>query len=130
MKKLFFLLLGVYLFASNLNWYSDYKKAFEVAKKENKYVMVDISKHDCPPCEFMKDTVMSGGDVVKILNSKFVLVEYYADADDIPEKFRKHYFNFTPAILFYTNDGKFITGVYGDTSYTHFLEELKKIIKG
>jgi thioredoxin-related protein len=130
MKKLFFLVISVFLFAQGLNWYSDYKKAFDVAKKENKIVMVDISKHDCPPCEFMKENVMSGKAVQNLLQKDFVLVDYYADTQDIPEKFRKHYFNFTPAILFYTGDGEFIKGVYGATSYDRFLNELKTVVKG
>ncbi|AZV46979.1 hypothetical protein C3L23_06750 [Nautilia sp. PV-1] len=130
MKKLIFLFISVFLFAQNLNWYSDYQKAFNVAKKEHKLVMVDISKHDCPPCDFMKQNVMSGKEVKDILLKNFVLVDYYADTDNIPEKFRKHFFNFTPAIQFYTADGKFIRGVYGATSYENFLSVLKQIVKG
>jgi thioredoxin-related protein len=130
MKKLLFLFIGVFLFASNLNWYSDYKQAFSIAAKEHKLVMVDISKHDCPPCEFMKQNVMSGKEVQNLLQKYFVLVDYFADTEDIPEKFRKHYFNFTPAILFYTPDGKYIEGVYGATSYEHFLNVLKNLTKG
>jgi thioredoxin-related protein len=130
MKKLVFLLVCVFLFAQNLNWYSDYQKAFNAAKKEHKLVMIDISKHDCPPCDFMKQNVMGARDVKNILIKNFVLVDYYADTESIPEKFRKHYFNFTPAILFYTSDGKYIKGVYGATSYEHFLSILKKIVKG
>ena len=130
MKKLIFLLFTGVLFASNLNWYSDYRKAFEIAKNEHKYVIVDISKHDCPPCEFMKETVFSGGDVFKLLQKKFILVSIYADSGDIPDKFRKHYFNFTPAILFYNDKGRFIKGVYGARSYKEFLKDLKEVLKG
>jgi len=130
MKKLIFLFLGVLIYAANMNWYSDYKKAFDTAKKEHKFVLVDISKHECPPCEFMKENVMSGGEIENILKEKFVLVDYYADSEDIPQKFRSHYFNFTPAILFYSSEGKYISGIYGATSYGHFLSVLKKITKG
>jgi len=109
-----------------LKWLTNYKKAFDIAKKENKIVMIDISKHDCPPCEFMKEVVMSGKEVKYILNKYFVLVSYYPE--NIPEKFRKQYFNFTPAILFYSKDGKFIKGIYGARPYKVFLKELKEII--
>jgi thioredoxin-related protein len=130
MKKAVVFLLSVFLYANGLNWYSDYKQAFNDAKIQNKIVMVDISKHDCPPCEFMKNNVMSGKEVQEILDKDFILVDYYADADKLPEMFRKHYFNFTPAILFYDKNGNFIKGVYGATSYVRFLNVLQTLTKG
>jgi uncharacterized protein YyaL (SSP411 family) len=118
------------MYASNLNWYSDAKKAFEIAKKENKLVLVDISKDDCPPCEFMKDVVMDEkGEVNKLLKKEFVLLEYTVGKDKIPEKFRKHFFNFTPAILIYNKNSKLIKTVYGATSYKMFLSDLKSALK-
>jgi len=131
MKKVVLFFAAAVLFAQSLNWYSDYKKAFKAAKEQNRLVLVDISKTDCPPCEFMKNVVMDEkGEVNTILKNRFVLVKYVVPKNDIPEKFKKHYFDFTPAILIYDKNGRFLKAVYGATSYENFLKDLKSVLKG
>jgi len=114
--------------SSILKWYKNYKKAFKIAQKNNKLVMIDISKHNCSACEYMREMVFNNNEVKTILKNKFVLVKYYSN--EVPKKFRSEYFNFAPTILFYNKNGKLIDEIYGASPYKKFLNELTKIIKG
>ncbi|QCT94354.1 thioredoxin family protein [Caminibacter mediatlanticus TB-2] len=125
MKKIILILVVSFIFGLNINNY-DYKKAFDIAKKENKIVLVNIIKKDCRYCNYMK-IVMNKTEIKNFLNNYFVLLIYYPY--ELPEIFKKEYFNFVPTFLFYNKNGKLIKTIYGARSYEKFFKELKKIKK-
>ncbi len=88
MKKLFtvalFLIGASYFFAQNtieyggLNWYLDYDQAKEVAKKENKPIIILFTGSDwCPPCKALKKEVLPNEVFKKeVANAVLVLADF------------------------------------------------------
>ncbi len=72
--------------AQGLNGYFDYKEGIEVAKKENKPVMLDFTGHGCVNCREMEANVLSALAVSKILNEEYILIAIYVDdKKELPE---------------------------------------------
>jgi thiol:disulfide interchange protein DsbD len=61
----------------------DYDEAMVAAKKMNKPVMIDFTGHSCANCRKMEQEVLNSPDVMKRLQSDFVVVSLYVD-----DKFR------------------------------------------
>lgn len=59
--------------------YFDLDEALEVAKKENKPVIVDFTGHGCANCRRNEESVWTTPAVKEILNQKMVLVSLYVD---------------------------------------------------
>ena len=56
-------------------WETNVKDAIELAKKENKSVMLEFTGSDwCPPCIMMKKKVFSKEEFVSKASEKFILV--------------------------------------------------------
>jgi thiol:disulfide interchange protein DsbD len=64
----------------------DYFKAIEIAKKENKPVMIDFTGYGCENCRKMEEFVWSQPDILPILQNDVVLVSLYVDdKEELPE---------------------------------------------
>jgi thioredoxin-related protein len=130
MKKLI-IFLSVFLFAfevGKVNWLRDYKEAEKLALRENKIIMVDISKHNCPPCIYMEKKVYSNEKVAKYIQKNFIPLFYYADTDKIPFFPIGQYFTeVAPSILFIDKNGNLVYRVIGPREAREFLKILKKI---
>ncbi len=84
MKKLFLavaLLMGVSLFAGEIHWVNDYKKALELSKKEHKPIIYVATKSDCKYCTMLKNTTFKDPQIVKKLNKEFVNVMVVTDEE-------------------------------------------------
>ena len=57
----------------------DYFKAIEIAKKENKPVMIDFTGYGCENCRKMEEFVWSEPDILPILQNEVVLASLYVD---------------------------------------------------
>lgn len=106
MKKIFFLVLffGSVLFADGINWVHNYDKGLELAKAEDKSVLLFISSKDCYFSNYMKNTTFSAFSVKQIVKENFIAVEVEKGSDFYPkEKFK---IKGTPAIFFLDSDGE------------------------
>ena len=64
----------------------DYYKAIELAKKENKPVLIDFTGYGCENCRKMEEFVWSEPDVLLTLQNEVVLASLYVDdKEDLPE---------------------------------------------
>ena len=64
----------------------DYFKAIELAKKENKPVLIDFTGYGCENCRKMEEFVWSEPDVLPILQNDVVLASLYVDdKEELPE---------------------------------------------
>lgn len=64
----------------------DYFKAIEIAKKENKPVLIDFTGYGCENCRKMEEFVWSEPDILPILQSDVVLASLYVDDKEaLPE---------------------------------------------
>ena len=64
----------------------DFFKALEIAKAENKPVLIDFTGHGCENCRKMEEFVWSEADILPILQNEVVLASLYVDdRSSLPE---------------------------------------------
>lgn len=87
MKKIFVIviLLSLTPLFANIKWAEGIEDAYEIAFKENKKVMVMLSKKGCPACEYMEGIVFEDKNFMSFFNKDFIAVQIDIDEDFIPE---------------------------------------------
>ena len=121
----FLLLLFSYLlFASE--WYPDFRKGVEVAKKEGKLVLVYFYEEGCDYCKYMEEVVFVEPEVNSLIERAFVVVP--VDTEDIPGyldgRFRVYG---TPSFFVYDpTEGRIVMRIFGMQESDEFLELLKR----
>lgn len=64
----------------------DYFEALEIAKKENKPVLIDFTGYGCENCRKMEEFVWSEPDILPILQNEIILASLYVDDKEaLPE---------------------------------------------
>ncbi len=64
----------------------DYFKAIELARKENKPVLIDFTGYGCENCRKMEEFVWSEPDILPILQNEVILASLYVDdKEELPE---------------------------------------------
>lgn len=64
----------------------DFFKAMEVAKKENKPLLIDFTGYGCENCRKMEEFVWSEPDILPILQNDVILASLYVDdKEELPE---------------------------------------------
>lgn len=64
----------------------DYFKAIELAKKENKPVLIDFTGYGCENCRKMEEFVWSEPDILPTLQNEIILASLYVDdKEELPE---------------------------------------------
>ncbi|MEC3874537.1 protein-disulfide reductase DsbD family protein [Chryseobacterium salviniae] len=64
----------------------DFFKAVELAKKENKPILIDFTGYGCENCRKMEEFVWSESDILPILQNDVVLASLYVDdKEELPE---------------------------------------------
>lgn len=64
----------------------DFFKAVELAKKEDKPILIDFTGYGCENCRKMEEFVWSEGDILPILQNDVVLASLYVDdKEELPE---------------------------------------------
>lgn len=86
MKKflLIVMLMGLSLSAVEVKWEKDLSKAVERAAKEQKPLMVLVTKNGCRWCDVLKQTTLKNDKVVAVLNRDFVSYEGVVDENSVP----------------------------------------------
>ncbi|WP_027375746.1 protein-disulfide reductase DsbD family protein [Kaistella palustris] len=65
----------------------DYFKAIELAKKENKPLLIDFTGYGCENCRKMEEFVWSEPDILPILQNEVILASLYVDDKEaLPEE--------------------------------------------
>ncbi len=75
------------LYSNELQTVYSYQNALYKAKQENKLVMVMMSYHGCPVCDYMKDIVFERPNVLDYLNKHFLVVIKDIEKDYYPQRF-------------------------------------------
>jgi uncharacterized protein YyaL (SSP411 family) len=152
MKKLFFLLFFVLLYAADvgfinhadmrtilttdaaklphkIKWMKNEKEIFIKARKNNRLIMVDISKTGCPPCQYLYDIVYQDPKIAAFINKNFIPAFYMVDKEKVPFVFAEYFSEVAPSILFIKPDGKLYYRIIGARDKNTFLKLLKTVIK-
>ena len=131
MKKIFVIviLLSLTPLFANIKWAEGIEDAYEIAFKENKKVMVMLSKKGCPACEYMEGIVFEDKNFMSFFNKDFIAVQIDIDEDFIPEGLE--YFA-TPTFYFLNSNEKVlyrINGAHNSKEFTKALENKVKPLK-
>lgn len=120
---LFISLLSVSLFAE-MEWVK-YDAALEQAKKDNKIIMIMLSKEGCPACEYMKDIVFENDDVMDEFNINFIGVHLDVNEDYIPERYG---YIGTPTFHFINKNETKIDRIDGGVNSRDFMLKMREIL--
>lgn len=75
-----------------LKAYKDFQEGVQVAKAENKPIMVDFTGWACVNCRKMEEQVWSNSEVFETLKNDFILISLYVDdRKDLPEEEQFNY---------------------------------------
>jgi len=102
MKKIIsLLLLNLSLLVSSetntLGYLSNFNEAIELAKKENKMVMLIMTEDGCPWCENLKERVLIQEEVSHRIKNEFIALILNKDMDIYPSYYETKY---TPTTFF------------------------------
>ena len=124
MKKLFLsLLFACSSLLAEVQWL-EYDKALELAKDENKIVMVMLGRNSCSVCGYMKTVVFHDKNVIKQLQAKFIAVYLEIDFDDIPKDFT---YIGTPTFYFVDKNEKILYNFNGGKTVPSFRKALDEV---
>lgn len=130
MKKIILLLImAISLFASDIDWPSDYKAALAKAKKEDKSVYVLLTSDNCRWCRKFESTTLQEKEIVDRLAKEFVVVHISRDRDYVPKNFET---TPVPRHYFVDSDGKILyesLGHRGVECFTSFMDHAQDNIK-
>jgi thiol:disulfide interchange protein DsbD len=132
-----FALLGVALFlgscgqedvepTTELAWVATYDEALDLAREENKPVMIDFHAEWCSWCKTLDNKTYSHRDVIAA-SSDFISLKIDADVHrDITQRYRV---TGLPTILFVDASGKEIHRVVGYRPADKFLDEINTALE-
>ena len=123
MKKIVLIILFLVssVFA-DINWVEDIDDAYEIAAKENKKVMVMLSKEGCSACDYMKGIVFKDKNFSNRFNRGLVAVHIDIYKDFMPDGLE---FFATPTFYFLDANEKIIHRINGAHNSKDFSEELE-----
>ena len=126
MQKAFFLLmLIVSSLYANPEWTDSIEEAMIRAQKENKQIMVMLSKDACDACWYMENIVFDDDKVKTLLYTKFIPVYLDVHQDKIPVNFK---YVGTPTFYFLDAKGKKlgfrISGVKNIKDFTKIMNKV------
>lgn len=127
MKKMFLtaVLLGACAFGE-VKWAKSYQSALAQAQKDQKNVMVMLSREECPACQYMEDVVFEEKVVQDKINHDFIAVHIDVLNDAVPTQLR---YIGTPTFYFLNPQGKKLDRYDGGANIPTFLGVLGKIKK-
>jgi len=128
MKKILslVLLLSLSLLSSSkmntLGYFSNFDEAIAQAKKENKMVMMIMTKDGCPWCKKLKESVLLQDQVSSRIKNEFVALILNRDTDMYPSYYKTKY---TPTTYFIdANSEEEVWSNIGYAKKKDFLETL------
>jgi len=115
----------------DIDWADSYQEALNLAKAENKNVMVLITSKRCKWCKKLKRKTLSKDSIINKLNSNFISVEVTRKRDDYPYKTLRA--RAVPTTYFLTPEGKTIMrpviGYWNPSNYLSYLKDVDRRVK-
>lgn len=113
--------------ASNIAWKPFNKELFEIAKREDKLVLLNIGANWCHWCHVMDDSTYADSEVQKFLNENFILS--HEDQDSRADLFSKYRNYGWPATIVFNSDAEELLALKGYQEKTKFISILDEMIK-
>lgn len=123
MKKILFtaLIFTFSLFGAEVKWEKDIASAVERSVKEQKPMMVLVTKNGCRWCDVLKQNTLKNPKVVALLNRDFVSYEGIVDNNTVPPALMTQG---TPATWFIKGKTPMFEPVMGAVESEDFLKAL------
>jgi len=99
-----------------------WKEIFQIAKKENKIIFLDVYASWCGPCKMLKRNTFSNEEVGTFYNEKFINYAIDGELGEGPELAKKYKVSGYPTLLFIRPDGSVLTSTAGYHNVEQFLE--------
>jgi thioredoxin-related protein len=128
MKRIFasLVLLALAVYAEQ-DWLHSYEEGKTLAMKENKLVLVMLSKEGCDACWYMENIVFEDSAVNALLVKNFVPVYLDIHQDTVPEQFK---YIGTPAFYFTDAQGQKIGHVInGASNVKDFMSRINTVLQ-
>ena len=103
------------------------KTALEKAKKEKKYLFVDVYATWCGPCKYMSEKVFTQQSVGDYFNATFVNTKIDADRGEGPSVLRRYKVEAFPTFLLLDGDGNLVGRMIGGSPADEFIEQVKEL---
>ena len=103
-----------------------YTKALEHAKKEDKIILLKLTREHCHFCKKMDREVFTETEVREALNKDFTVVEIDVGKENLPLGLKK---GMTPTFVFVDKHEKIMAKIPGSWSKKDFLEILQEAVK-
>lgn len=108
-----------------INWLEWQPKAFKIARRKNKPILLDINASWCHWCRVMENTTYSDLNIIETINADFVAIK--VDTDRRPDINSRYNLGGWPTTAFLQPDGAIITGstFVGTDDMAFMLAEVK-----
>ncbi len=131
-KRLWMVLVLLFFFSitplqAQVKWLTSFEEAKEIATRDNKFIVIDISASWCGPCRKMAREVYPDPDFIAFTEKNvFMLVDAEEDNEGIvlARKFKVHSF---PTILVLNSRGEEIDRLSGGRDTETLIEDLQNI---
>ena len=135
-KRYFYALAAIWMWvispcAGEVKWIrEDLRKAFEEAKKQQKFVMVDVVADWCAPCKLMDKTTWRDEAVIRAIDSlKLVPVKVDGDKPEGEKTLARYKIRGFPTLLFLDADGSELSRKVGFDPEADFVALIKAALK-
>ena len=128
MKKfvLVLLFLSSALFAGEINWLHSYQQGTQVAKEQNRPLLLFFYRPGCPACEYMEENVFTDKSIYSYINTNFVPVSLDISKNDAPKSLKAFG---TPTFQFVNDEGtKVRETLVGGKTGSFYLNILKEAV--
>ncbi|MDD5716184.1 MAG: DUF255 domain-containing protein [Sulfuricurvum sp.] len=115
-------LLTFSLFGTDIKWEKDLSTAVEKGIKEQKPLMVLVTKNGCRWCDVLKQNTLKNAKVVSILNHDFIAYEGVVDEGSVPRSLMTQG---TPATWFIKGKSPMFEPIMGAVESNDFLKALE-----
>ena len=113
-----------------LNWYKTESEGFQVAKSEDKYIMIDFYADWCPACIELDKYTYTDKDVIRELDSFTpIKIDSTKLTPEIKDLFKKYGVIGLPAVIFIDKQGKVLEDytLSGFEKPSEFIKRIKAI---
>jgi len=118
------------LWGGKLNWAASYEEAEARAIKENKSILLVMSRANCRWCQKLKSTTLKDDSIVDRINAKFIPVNLTRDKDRYPRHIKA---KSVPKSFFLLSNGEpIIRGIVGYWSvedYHSIMDDVERAMR-
>ncbi len=119
---------SIFSYAQHTGWVTDFRKGVEIAKAQNKEVLIYFYGEHCPYCIQMEEFVLGDPEVDRFIRERFVVVSI--DASKSEELNRRFGVFGTPYFVVYDPESdRIILKIFGSRERDDFLNLLIRACK-